>query len=46
VTAGLPAPLLRRLPSHECYANSHDPGTDPTRAAQPEWRDHASTGSR
>ncbi len=43
---GLPASLVRRLLSHECYADLDDPGTDPTRASQPEWRDHASTGSR
>jgi hypothetical protein len=46
VTGGLPASLSRRLLSHECYAESNDPGANPTRAAQPEWRDHASTGSR
>jgi hypothetical protein len=46
VSGGLPASLLRRLLSHECYIGSDDPGTDPTRAAQPEWRDHARTGSR
>lgn len=46
VTGGLPASVVRRLVSHECYAGLDDPGTDPTRAAQPEWRDHASAGSR
>jgi hypothetical protein len=43
---GLPAAVVRRLLSHECYAEFDDPGADPTRASQPEWRDHASTGSR
>ncbi|HEX3734097.1 MAG TPA: hypothetical protein VHU86_02975 [Solirubrobacterales bacterium] len=44
---GLPAWILSSLAtSHECYAPTHDPGADPTRAAQPERRDHASTGSR
>lgn len=43
---GLPGSLVRRLLSHECYAGFDDPGTDPTRVAQPERRDHASTGSR
>jgi hypothetical protein len=44
---GLPASILSRLlTSHECYVPSHDPGADPTRAAQSERRDHASTGSR
>ncbi len=35
-----------RLLSHQCYADSHDTGAEPTRAAQPEWRDHAGSGSR
>ncbi len=44
---GLPPTILARLvASHECYALTHDPGADPTRAAQPERRDHASPGSR
>ena len=43
---GLPRSLLVSLLSHECYAGSDAPGTNPTRATQPEWRDHASTGSR
>ena len=43
---GLPGRLLRRLLSHECYAEPDDPGTDPTRVAQPERRDHAGAGSR
>lgn len=42
----LPVSLVRRLVSHECYAGHGDPRTNPTRAAQPERRDHASTGSR
>lgn len=46
VAGGLPGPLVRRLLSHECYAEFDDPRTNPTRASQPEWRDHASTGSR
>jgi hypothetical protein len=46
-TAGaLPPRLLRRLLSHECYGGRRDPEADPTRAAQPERRDHASAGSR
>jgi hypothetical protein len=43
---GLPEPLLRRLLSHQRYADFDDRGANPTRAAQPEWGDHASTGSR
>ena len=43
---GLPGSVVRRLLSHECYVKSHDPRTDPTRAAQPERGDHARTGSR
>jgi hypothetical protein len=43
---GLPSYVLQRLLSHECYVKPHDPGIDPTRVAQPEWRDHARTGSR
>jgi hypothetical protein len=43
---GLPNSLVRRLASHQCYADPGDPRANPTRAAQPEWRDHASTGSR
>jgi hypothetical protein len=46
VAGGLPVPLVRHLLSHECYADLDDPRADPTRASQPEWRDHASTGSR
>jgi hypothetical protein len=44
--AGLPAAVLRRLLSHECYAALDDPGTHPAGAAQPERRDHAGAGSR
>jgi hypothetical protein len=44
--AGLPPRLSKRVLSHECYAASHDAGDKPTRVAQPEWRDHAGTGSR
>lgn len=43
---GLPKSILRRLLSHQCYIEPHDPGADPARATQPEWRDHAGTGSR
>jgi hypothetical protein len=43
---GLPRKLVHRLVSHQCYAELDDPGTDPTRAAQPERRDHAGIGSR
>jgi len=43
---GLPAPVLRQLLSHECYSDRDDARTEPTRATQPEWRDHAGTGSR
>lgn len=42
---GLPPSLLRRL-SHRCYGDRDDPRTDPTRAAEPERRDHAGVGSR
>lgn len=42
----LPAPLLRRLLSHECYIDFDDPGTHPTRTAKPERGDHAGAGSR
>jgi hypothetical protein len=42
----LPSFLVRRLTSHECYAGLDDSRTDPARAAQPEWRDHAGAGSR
>jgi hypothetical protein len=45
-TGALPGAILRQLLSHQCYIDSHDPGADPARAAQPEWRDHAGTGSR
>jgi hypothetical protein len=45
-TGGLPTPLLRQLLSHECYARLDDPKTESTRVAQPEWGDHAGTGSR
>ncbi len=43
---GLPDRPLRRLLSHQCYIGPDDPKAEPTRAAQPEWRDHAGTGSR
>jgi len=43
---GLPLRLLGRLLSHGCYAAPHGAGDQPTRVAQPEWRDHAGTGSR
>lgn len=46
VAGGLPAPLLRRLLSHRCYADLDDPRTDSARASQPKWRDHAGAGSR
>jgi hypothetical protein len=42
----LPAHLRIRLLSHQCYADLDDARTEPTRAAQPERRDHAGTGSR
>jgi hypothetical protein len=45
-TGALPKAVLRQLLSHQCYIDFHDPGADPARAAQPEWRDHAGTGSR
>jgi hypothetical protein len=43
---GLPPHLLLRVLSHECYIERHDPQDQPTRAAKPERRDHARTGSR
>lgn len=43
---GLPDSLIRRVVSHACYDEPGDPRTNPTRVAQPERRDHASTGSR
>jgi hypothetical protein len=42
----IPASVLRRVMSHECYIGADDAGTDPARAAQPERGDHAGTGSR
>jgi hypothetical protein len=42
---GPPAALVQRL-SHRCYAGPDDPRIDPTRAAEPERRDHAGAGSR
>jgi hypothetical protein len=44
--AGLPPRLLAQLLSHRCYAGSDDARAKPTRAAQPERRDHAGIGSR
>jgi hypothetical protein len=46
VAGGLPVSLLGRLLSHGCYIGFDDPGTNPTRVAQSERRDHARTGSR
>jgi hypothetical protein len=43
---GLPPRLRRRVLSHECYIGRYGPPDQPTRAAQPERRDHARTGSR
>jgi len=43
---GLPARLLGRLVSHECYAAPDGARDQPTGVAQPERRDHAGTGSR
>ena len=43
---GLGERSLRNLLSHQCYIGPDDPKAEPTRAAQPEWRDHAGTGSR
>lgn len=43
---GLPPRLLGRLVSHECYAAPDGARDQPTGVAQPEWRDHAGTGSR
>lgn len=42
----LPTYALRRLLSHKCYGGLDDEKAHPTRVAQPEWRDHARTGSR
>jgi hypothetical protein len=43
---GLPPRTIEKVLSHECYAASHGARDKPTRVAQPEWRDHAGTGSR
>jgi hypothetical protein len=43
---GLPRSLRTGLLSHECYAGANAPRVDPTRATQPERRDHAGIGSR
>lgn len=44
---GLPASLSLRLGvSHQCYIDPDDAKHHPTRAAEPERRDHAGTGSR
>jgi hypothetical protein len=43
---GLPPGLLRMLLSHQCYIESHGARDQPARVAQPEWGDHARTGSR
>lgn len=43
---GLPPRLLRRLLSHQCYIGRDGTRDQPARVAQPEWRDHARTGSR
>jgi len=43
---GLPLRLVEKLLSHECYLGPHGTPDQPARAAQPEWRDHARTGSR
>lgn len=43
---GLPAPLLRRLLSHECYSAIDDARAEPTRTPQPERGGHAGAGSR
>jgi hypothetical protein len=42
---GLSPRLRRRVLSHECYIGGYGPPDQPTRAAQPERRDHARTGS-
>jgi hypothetical protein len=42
----LPSRLLRRLLSHGCYIEPDGARNQPTRAAQPERRDHARIGSR
>jgi hypothetical protein len=42
---GLPRRLPKVLLSHRCYPDSDDARGNPTRAAQPERRDHAGTGS-
>jgi hypothetical protein len=43
---GLSPGLLKRLLSHQCYSEHDGTRDQPTRVAQPEWRDHARTGSR
>ncbi len=45
-TGALPSRLVQRLLSHECYIEDDGARDKPTRVAQPEWRDHARTGSR
>jgi hypothetical protein len=42
----LPPQSLRRLLSHECYIEPNGTRDQPTRVAQPEWRDHERTGPR
>jgi hypothetical protein len=44
--SGLAPRLLKRLLSHQCYSGRDGTRDQPTRVAQPEWRDHARTGSR
>jgi hypothetical protein len=43
---GLPSGPLRRLLSHGCYLDPHDPRAEPARATQPERGDHARPGAR
>jgi hypothetical protein len=42
---GLPQRVVGKLLSHRCYIERHGARDQPTRAAQPERRDHAGTGS-
>jgi hypothetical protein len=45
-TGALSSRLVKKLLSHECYIERDGARDQPTRVAQPEWRDHARTGSR
>jgi hypothetical protein len=44
--SSLPPDVLRKLLSHQCYAEADGAGDQSTRVAQPKWGDHARAGSR